>query len=469
MKDPRQYKGQKVVVLGMARSGQAVAQVFHQYGANVIVNDKKERDQCPEADYLQALGISVLCGGHPNDLIDEDTALVIKNPGIPYSIAPVQKAISAGVEIVTEVEVAYYLCAAPIIGITGSNGKTTTTTWIGHMLEKEGLQPIVAGNIGIPLCEAAAEAKPEQWVIAELSSFQLKGTAAFRPKIAVLLNLYATHLDYHGTMEDYEHSKYKLVENQSKADVTILNRDVPAFVSLSKTLSSQIVWFSRKQEVERGMWVRFEEEADDGMIVYRDAQKVDTPILPMKEIALKGKHNVENALAAAAAAAEAGVSLDVIREQLRSFQGVEHRQEFIGERRGIAFYNDSKATNPASTIRALDAFEHKVILIAGGLDRGMEYDELIPWFEQKVKGIVTLGETRHKLNEAAQTAGIQHIQTVDLGKEHAEQAIRSAVQYALDMAEKGDIVLLSPACASWDMFSTYEQRGRIFKETVHNL
>ncbi|GAE04256.1 UDP-N-acetylmuramoylalanine-D-glutamate ligase [Paenibacillus sp. JCM 10914] len=227
MKQLDEYRDQNIVVLGLARSGVQVAKVLHQAGAKVIVNDQKERQQCPEASELEALGISVICGGHPDDLIHEGVNLLVKNPGIPYKVQPIQQALELGIPVVTEVEIAYHLCEAPIIGITGSNGKTTTTTWVGRLFESAGLAPIVAGNIGTPLSEAAAHATADHWMVVELSSFQLKGTQRFRPRIAALLNLTETHLDYHGGMDDYVSSKAKLFANQTAEDTAVLNWDDP--------------------------------------------------------------------------------------------------------------------------------------------------------------------------------------------------------------------------------------------------
>ncbi|MFD2672315.1 UDP-N-acetylmuramoyl-L-alanine--D-glutamate ligase [Marinicrinis sediminis] len=468
MNHPDQYRNQEVVILGMARSGQAVARVFQQYGAQVVINDRKPRSECPEADDLEAQGIKVLCGGHPDDLISAQTALVVKNPGIPYEVEPVQRALQLGIEVVTEVEVAGFLTEAPMIGITGSNGKTTTTTWIGQMLRQAGKQPIVAGNIGTPLCEAAQQATDDQWIVAELSSFQLKGTHDFHPKVAILLNLYETHLDYHHTWDDYKQSKEKLFANQTDEDIAILNQDAGFSGEWIEGLRGQVVWFSSTSEVPHGMWI--DHSGQEPMVVYRDQEGTDHTVVEVSRIGLKGAHNLENALAASCAALSIGVSIPVIREELVSFSGVEHRQERVTTKQGVTFYNDSKATNPTSTIKAIEAFDEPVILIAGGLDRGSDYMELLPYFRDKLKGIVALGQTRHKLEAVAAQAGLPLVKLVDNDrKENVKEALEQAVGLAFEMASDGDVILLSPACASWDMFATYEQRGRIFKDAVHNL
>ncbi|MFD7521233.1 UDP-N-acetylmuramoyl-L-alanine--D-glutamate ligase [Paenibacillus chitinolyticus] len=462
MKHPSEYRGKKVVVLGLARSGVAAAKFFHEMGADVTVNDRKTRETSPEADELEALGISVVCGGHPPELVGEDTALIVKNPGIPYEAPPVVQAAELGIEVVTEVEVAYHICAAPMIGITGSNGKTTTTTLVGLMFEAGKLNPIVAGNIGRALTEAAAEAKPSDWMVVELSSFQLKGTREFRPKIACLLNVYETHLDYHGSMEDYVASKAKLFANQKQDDVAVLNADVEVCRKLAGEVSSEVLLFSRQRELDKGVYL-----SGDGVLTYRDAEGGTYPILPAKELGIRGSHNIENALAASAIALIAGVPVEAIADVLRTFRGVEHRLEFVGEFGGVAYYNDSKATNPAATTKTVESFEQKVILIAGGLDRGSDYKEMLPLLASRVKAVVTFGETREKINRVAREAGLAAVETVDTA--NSTEAIGEAVQAASKLAGEGDIVLLSPACASWDMFASYEERGRMFKESVHNL
>lgn len=462
MKHPREYRGRQVIILGLARSGVAVAKLFHELGAEVTVNDKKERHLCPEADELTALGISVICGEHPAGLVHEGISLVVKNPGIPYSVDPIQRALELGIEIVTEVEVAYHICEAPMICITGSNGKTTTTTWTGLMLEAGGLKPIVAGNIGRALTEAALEAKPDNTMVVELSSFQLKGTRDFAPRIGCLLNIYETHLDYHGTMDDYIASKAKLFAGQTAADTAILNWDDAVCRKIAEQVESSVLPFSLTQQLKYGVFVK------DGLIVYRNAQGTDHRILAAADLGIPGSHNVENALAAAAMALTAGVAVETIAKVLREFRGVEHRLEFVAVKGEVSFYNDSKATNASATLKTIQSFAQDIILIAGGLDRGSDYMELLPAFQGSVKGVVALGETKDKIRTVAEKAGLQQVKTVDTG-EHVQETVLEAVRAAYAMAKPGDVVLLSPACASWDMFPSFEVRGSMFKESVHNL
>lgn len=474
MKHPEQYRGRQVVVLGLARSGVQVAKTLHLHGAIVTVNDKKDRDQCPEASELEALGISVLCGGHPDELIHEGIELVIKNPGIPYSAPPIVKALELGIDVVTEVEVAYHLCAAPMIGITGSNGKTTTTTWIGNMLQTAGLHPIIAGNIGTPLCEAAEESRTDNWMVVELSSFQLKGTEQFRPAIGVLLNVAETHLDYHGSMEDYISSKAKLFVNQTEKDTAVINWDDPVCRELVPYIRAKLLPFSMTERLQaEGVYIDppylpHEQDAKRRTIVYKSSEGTITDIIPVDEIGLPGRFNVENALAAIAACLAAGMSSEQLAPPLRTFRGVEHRLEYVAAKDGITYYNNSKATNSKATMMAIEALDAPIVLVAGGLDRGSDYMELVPVFKDKVKAVVALGETKEKMAHIAKLAGIPDTLLVDTG-DSAANTLRTATRKAAELAQPGDIVLLSPACASWDMFASYEERGRIFKEVVHTL
>ncbi|MRN55664.1 UDP-N-acetylmuramoyl-L-alanine--D-glutamate ligase [Paenibacillus monticola] len=473
MKHPDMYRGEEVVVLGLAKSGVQVAKVLHERGAIVTVNDKKEREQSPEASELESLGISVICGGHPAGLIHEGVKLVVKNPGIPYSVPPVQDALKLGIEVVTEVEVAYRLCAAPMIGITGSNGKTTTTTWVGRMLDAVGMKPIVAGNIGTPLCQAAQEASEDNWMVVELSSFQLKGTETFRPKVACLLNVAETHLDYHGDMQDYVASKAKLFANQTATDTAVLNWDDPFCRELVPYVKANILPFSMTEELVQGVFVRpsFVPDTDDDLkreIIYRDYAEGETVIAAVDSIGLPGRFNIENALAACGVAIAAGADPALLAESLSSFRGVEHRLEYVADKGGAAYFNNSKATNSKATTMALTSFRQPVVLIAGGLDRGSDYMELLPVLSGHVKALVAMGQTKDKLIKVATLAGLKHIISVDTG-ESAAAVLQQAVREASALAEAGDVVLLSPACASWDMFTSYEERGRIFKEAVHNL
>ncbi|WP_134700269.1 UDP-N-acetylmuramoyl-L-alanine--D-glutamate ligase [Ammoniphilus sp. YIM 78166] len=452
--DRNWIQGKNVVVLGLARSGMAVSRLLAQKGAQVIVNDQKPEAELSGVSELQALGIQVITGGHPEGLIHPGTDLVVKNPGIPYSSEPVQQALRLGVPVITEVELAADWSSAPLIGITGSNGKTTTTTLVGLILEEAGKNPIVAGNIGTVLCEKAETARHDQIIVAELSSFQLKGTVHFRPAIGCLLNITPAHLDYHQTWEDYITSKGKLFSNMQDEDVAVLNGDNPGCLEVAKSVRCRTLWFSRQREVEQGSYVK------DGFVYFRAGDR-EEKIISIDEIGIPGAHNLENVLAATAITKSVGVESSVLKNVLTTFMGVEHRLEFVTEWKGVKYYNNSKATNAEATIKALESFRSPIVLIAGGLDRGDEFLELIPILEQKVKGIVAYGQTKEKFINIGNKAGLKQLASVD--------NVNEAVLQASKMATAGDIILLSPACASWDMYRSFEERGSIFKESVHKL
>ncbi|MBO8171145.1 MAG: UDP-N-acetylmuramoyl-L-alanine--D-glutamate ligase [Bacillaceae bacterium] len=449
------YSGKNIVVLGMAKSGAAVARLLHEFGAQVTVNDVKDRKDCHGAEDLEKMGVNVICGHHPDDLIHPGVDLVVKNPGIPYTITPVQQALQIGIPIVTEIEVAYQISDAPIIAITGSNGKTTTTTLTGEILKAGGLKPVVAGNIGTVLSEKALEARPDQVLVSELSSFQLKGTDAFKPAIACLLNIYEAHLDYHGSMEDYIDSKMNIFRRQAKSDVAILNRDQKMLRELASQVPSRLFWFSRQEEVERGAFVK------EKKIIYRDEQGTDHHVMDVHDIRMPGDHSLENVLAAVAIAGVAGVRPEVMKQVIASFKGVEHRIEFVDRINEVDYYNDSKATNPRATMTGLKAFDRPVVWIAGGLDRGIAFMDMTGVVSEKVRALITYGESAPKLDRMGKQAGIDERHLVD--------NVEEAVLLASRIARPGEVVLLSPACASWDMYTSFEERGRIFKQAVHNL
>lgn len=449
------WYNRSVVIIGLARSGLAAAKCLHQLGAHVIANDVKKREDCLGIEELERLGITVICGEHPDDLITDQIDYVIKNPGVPYHVKPIQQAIQRKIPVLTEVEIAGFLTKAQIVGITGSNGKTTTTTMVGKMLEASQFPVQVAGNIGTALTEVAAELQTDDWLVAELSSFQLKGTSQFHPHVAACLNVYPAHLDYHQTFEDYQQSKSQLFQNQTKTDFSILNWDSEICREMASALPSQVIWFSRKETVETGVFVR------EGHIVARMPGEKEQQIISVNEIALPGEFNLENALAATAIALSCGCSFEAIVEVLSTFRGVEHRLEYVTQIKGVDYYNDSKATNPQAARKALESFQRPLIWIAGGLDRGIDFQELVPVIKEKVKIMIAYGESAPILIHRAQDAGVLHyFQASD---------IHEAVKIAKLHASTGDVVLLSPACASWDQYTSFEERGSIFKQAVHKL
>ncbi|PTX51237.1 UDP-N-acetylmuramoylalanine--D-glutamate ligase [Melghirimyces profundicolus] len=450
----KEFRGQHVLVLGLAKSGLAVARLLRSLGAEVTVNDRKPRHECPEAGMLEEAGIHVVLGGHPEGVVHPGVDLMVKNPGIPYRVPPVRKALELGIPVVTEVEVAYRLTEARLIGITGSNGKTTTTSLVGRMLSAGQVPSRVAGNIGMALSEVAPSMGKEEWLVSELSSFQLKGTQTFRPRIGALLNVVSAHLDYHGSMEDYLASKMKMFANQQPGDIAVLNRDSAACLTLAEEMKGGVWWFSRRETVNPGVMM------ESGWVTARLPGRDPVRILPVSRVQLPGVHK-ENALAAAAIALAAGCPLDAVREELATFTGVEHRLEYVTTVDGVRFFNDSKATNAKAAISAIESFEEPVILIAGGLDRGVDFRELAPVFGRRLKGIVAYGQTTDVFLARAEEAGVPR-------REKAAD-VSEAVKRAYRLAETGDVVLLSPACASWDQHASFEERGSIFKQAVHSL
>mgnify|MGYP005748945567 CR=1 FL=1 len=447
MKSIKKYENKNIIVLGLAKSGTSTAMLLHELKANVIVNDKKEENE--ESKQLIELGMNVVCGEHPLTLFDSNIDYVFKNPGIPYSNPIVVEAINRNIPVLTEVELAYEISEAPIIGITGSNGKTTTTTLIFNMLQDDNKKPLIAGNIGEVAVEVAQKAEEENVMVTELSSFQLMGINSFKPKVSVLLNIFEAHLDYHGTKEEYVNAKAMLLKNQTDSEFCVYNADDPIVISMVEGTNGIKVPFSTKKKLLNGAYI--ENEA-----IWFKGEKV----INIEEIVLPGKHNLENILAAIAACKLFDVDIKAIQNVLTSFTGVKHRLQYVDTINGRRFYNDSKATNILSTEAAINAFEGNVILLAGGLDRGNEFDELIPSL-RTVKSMVVFGQTSEKLERTAKEAGINKVIRVD--------NVEKAVTAAYEMSESGDVILLSPACASWDQYKTFEQRGDIFINAVHML
>ena len=449
MKKIEDYINKKVLVLGLAKSGVSAALLLHELGAFVTVNDKKPFSENPEAQNLVEKGIKVICGEHPDDLLDEGFELIVKNPGIPYSNPLIQDAIRRKLPIITEVELAYKISEAPMIGITGTNGKTTTTTLIYEFLNVGNKKPLIAGNIGTVASDVARKATKDNHIVIELSSFQLKGIDTFKPHIAIITNIFDAHLDYHGTREDYVNAKKRIMENQTKTDYLILNFDHEETKQMAKFANANVIPFSVNEYYSNGACIK------DGYLYFQEE-----PIVEVSKIVLPGKHNLENILAAISAAKLTGVSNVAIEEVLTTFTGVKHRLQFVKEHNGRKFYNDSKATNVLAAQIALNAFSSPIIWLAGGLDRGNGFDELLPSLNH-VKALVAFGETKEKLVDLAKRKGIETIITVDNVKE--------AVPLAYSLSEPGDTILLSPACASWDQYKSFEIRGDIFIEAVHKL
>ena len=453
MLNKKVFEHKRVLVIGLAKSGVAVAKLLLHQGAIVTVNDRTPLEENPDAKSLIEEGIRVLVGSHPVDLLEEHFDFVVKNPGIPYENCMVEAAIKKGVPVYTEVEIAYHLLEGLIIGITGSNGKTTTTTLASLMLKESfpERQVYAAGNIGIPLSELAEKSTNKDIYVSELSSFQLMGIDQFKPKIACIVNIFSAHLDYHGSREEYINAKLQLTKNQTEEDYLVYNADYPELITLIEgNTKATLVPFSRKNTLEFGSSVK-----DD--YIYFNNEKV----ISVSTIQVPGTQNVENVLAAVAIAKLAGATNEGIEKAVQNFHGVKHRTQFIKEVNKRRFYNDSKATNIIATQTALRSFiNQSVILIAGGLDRKNGFDELVPDLTS-VSGIVLYGETKEKLQEAAKLAGVPVIEVVN--------TLEEATKKAYEISKENDIILLSPACASWDQFKNFEIRGDEFIRVVENL
>ncbi|MCF1284457.1 UDP-N-acetylmuramoyl-L-alanine--D-glutamate ligase [Streptococcus sinensis] len=447
MKNISKFANKKVLVLGLAKSGESAARLLDKLGAIVTVNDGKPFEENPAAQSLLEEGIKVVTGGHPLELLDEDFEWMVKNPGIPYNNPMVIRALEKKIPVITEVELAYLISDAPIIGITGSNGKTTTTTMIAEVLTAGGQNGLLSGNIGFPASQVAQDAGETDTLIMELSSFQLMGIEAFHPEIAVITNLMPTHLDYHGSFEDYVAAKWNIQKNMTASDYVILNFNQDLAKELAKKTAAQVIPFSTQEQVD-GAYL------DGDVLTFRGEA-----IMKASELGVPGSHNVENALATIAVAKLRGVDNQVIKETLAHFGGVKHRLQYVGEINQVKFYNDSKSTNILATQKALSGFDNsKVILIAGGLDRGNEFYELVPDIKG-LKKMVILGESAARVKRAADQAEVSYLDASD---------VRDATRKAFSVAETGDIVLLSPANASWDMYKNFEVRGdeflAVFKE-----
>ena len=449
MKKITNFENKKVLVLGLAKSGESAARVLNQLGAIVTVNDGKPFDENPAAQDLLAEGIKVVTGGHPLDLLEEEFAVMVKNPGIPYNNPMVERAMALKIPIITEVELAYLISESPIVGITGTNGKTTTTTLIADILNADGKVAKLSGNIGFPASDVASKSTADETLIMELSSFQLMGIEAFQPKIAVITNLFSAHLDYHGSQDNYEAAKWRIQENMTADDFLVLNFNQAKLRDRATLTSAQVVPFSTTEIVETGAYV------SDGQIYFKGDK-----IMAVAGLSLPGEHNVENALAAICVAKLSGVSNAAITRVLTTFSGVKHRLQYLGQKAQIKFYNDSKATNILATQKALSGFDnHTLWLLAGGLDRGNGFEELSADVAD-LKGMIVFGETAPKLRALAESLAIPV---------YDSKNVATATVLAYSKAEAGDTVLLSPANASWDQYKTFEQRGDLFIDAFTGL
>jgi UDP-N-acetylmuramoylalanine--D-glutamate ligase len=451
-----ELKDKRVLVVGLGKSGVASALFLKAHGARVTVSDTKSGDELRnEIPALLDHGITVETGGH-GERTFRGQDLIVVSPGVPVDAPLLVQARSLGEAVIGEIELAAQFLPGPIVAITGSNGKTTTTTLTGEILAAGGLPTLVGGNIGTPAISLAERATPESVIVLEVSSFQLETIQTFRPKVAVVLNVTPDHLDRHRTFEAYVDAKARIFENQTDSDFAVLNEDDPTCVAMATRTRAQVFRFSRQKEVKQGAWVR------EGNIVFRDGRVEQKPsqreVMLVSEIPLKGAHNLENVLAAVCAGALMGCAPQKIRQAVRDFKAVEHRLEFVATIRGVDYYNDSKATNVDATIKALESFPANIHLIVGGKDKGSDYSVLNDLLRQRVKRVYTIGAAAEKIESQIKGAEIVHAETLE-----------NALRKANAVAEPGDVVLLAPACASFDQFKNYEQRGQVFKETVRGL
>ncbi|CED94606.1 UDP-N-acetylmuramoylalanine--D-glutamate ligase [Romboutsia ilealis] len=448
-------KNKKVLLVGLAKTGVSTIKHLNRLGAKVVVNDIKDKDKLKDIlDELSDLNnVEYILGYHPENVDDVDITVV--SPGVPLDLPFILKLKSKNIEIIGEVELAYRLSQNPIfIGITGTNGKTTTTSLVGEIFKKASRDTYIVGNIGNPVIDTVGIANENSVLVTELSSFQLESIDKFKPHVSAILNFTEDHLNRHHTMKAYIEAKARIFENQDSKDFCILNYDDEDVRSLSDSVKAKKIFFSRKKSLEYGIYL----DEKKNIIINID-EKIT--LLNKDELSLPGDHNLENCMAAAAIAYVSNIDIDVIRKVLKTFAGVEHRQEFVRNLNGIMFVNDSKATNPDSSIKAVQSYNRPIVLIAGGMDKQSSFDEFLDIAKENVYALVLLGETAQKIKECAQNKGFDNITIV--------KDMKEAVNASYQIAKDGDVVLLSPACASWDMYKSFEVRGIDFKDNVNNL
>jgi len=452
MSHPLNVSGKRVLVVGLGKSGVASALFLQQQGARITVSDSKQEDQLRnEIPVLLDRGITVESGGHGDRTFRQQDLIVI-SPGVPVNAPALEPARKLGIPIIGEVELATRYLKGNLIAITGSNGKTTTTALAGEVVKAGGFPALVGGNIGTPAISLVPESTDQSYTVLEISSFQLETIEQFHAKVAVVLNVTPDHLDRHGTFQAYWQAKRRIFENQAASDFAVLNADDPEASKMAAGLKAKIRWFSRKKEVESGAVVRGEK------IFYKD-ENAEREIMSLHDMQLKGAHNVENVLAAVAIGSILGIPPAKIREAVRDFKAVEHRLEFVANINGVDYYNDSKATNVDATIKALESFPRGIHIILGGKDKGSDYTVLKPLLQERAKRVYTIGAAAEKIeSHLGDTVPLTRAATLDV-----------AVRKAAEGASPGDVVVLAPACASFDQFTSYEHRGKVFKDLVHQL
>lgn len=436
----------KVVVVGLGKSGLAAFELLKIMGAEVCLFDgNKELD-------TSGYNVPVYLSDMPDAVLDTIDCAVF-SPGVPLDIPIAEKIKSKNIPIIGEIELAYLMEKGTIIGITGTNGKTTTTTLTGEIMKAYQEQVFVVGNIGNPYTKEVEKTTEDSVTVAEISSFQLETVDTFRPRVSAVLNITPDHLNRHKTMDCYIRTKFRITENQTERELCVLNYEDSVLREKAESLACRVVFFSSKRPIENGL---YQNEAHD--IVDGATGEV---LMNMKDSNIPGDHNCENIMAAILMTRELGVPMELIIRTVKAFHAVEHRVEFVCEKQGVVYYNDSKGTNPDAAIKGIQSMSCRTVLIGGGFDKGSEYDEWIQAFDGKVKKLLLMGATREKIAAAAEKLGFLDYEFVD--------SLEEAVKRAAEIAEPGEAVLLSPACASWDMFASYEQRGTMFKDLVRNL
>ncbi|MBS6507668.1 MAG: UDP-N-acetylmuramoyl-L-alanine--D-glutamate ligase [Paraclostridium bifermentans] len=449
-------KNKNVLLVGLAKTGVSTIKKLNKLGANIIVNDIKPKEKLEgiieEIDNLD--NIEYVLGKHLENI--ENIDLTIVSPGVPLDLPFIEKIKSEGIKIIGEVELAYKLSKNPtFIGITGTNGKTTTTSLVGEMFKKANKDTYIVGNIGNPVIDTVDLTNENSYLVTELSSFQLESIEDFKPKVSTIINITEDHLNRHHTMENYINAKARVFKNQDKTDFTILNYDDSIVRDLGKNSNGNVLYFSIKEEVKQGAYL----DKNNNIVIKVDGKEL--VLMNKSELSLPGNHNLENAMSAILMAYVLNIDTDVIIDTLRTFKGVEHRLEFVTNKDGIMFVNDSKGTNPDSTIKAINSYEKPIVLIAGGYEKQSDFTEMIKYATKNVKALVLLGQTAEKIETTAKEHGIDNISKVE--------DMEAAVKKAYEIAESGDVVLLSPACASWDMYPNFEARGLDFKENIYKL
>lgn len=448
------FRGKKVLVFGTGISGIGAGELLEQAGASVILydgNESLDREKLRK-HFAGESSVEILLGSLPMEVMDQ-LELVVLSPGVPTDLPIVNHLREWEIPIWGEVELAYRFGRGEVLAITGTNGKTTTTALLGEIMKAYQESVFVVGNIGTPYTGAVLEMREHSVTVAEMSSFQLETIDTFRPKVSAILNITPDHLNRHHTMEAYIQAKEAITKNQKKEDVCILNYEDEVLRTFGGNLDVQVLYFSSRRKLERGIYL------EDGKIIYVDGEP--EVLCETGELQLLGTHNYENVMAASAMAAAYGVPLDTIRKVIKSFRGVPHRIEFVAEKGGVAYYNDSKGTNPDAAIKAVEAMNRPTVLIGGGYDKDSSYDEWIDSFGEKIRYLVLVGATKEKIAETAKRKGFENVILTETFEE--------AVMESAKLAREGDAVLLSPACASWGMFKNFEERGDKFKELVNHL